>query len=224
MIYITGDTHIPIDITKLSSKRFPQQKEMTKEDYLIICGDFGGIFSGDNEEKYWLKWLSDKKFTTLFIDGNHENFDLLNSFPENRFHGGNAHKISDKIYHLMRGQVFEIDGKKIFTFGGASSHDKEYRTEGKNWWKAELPSDEEYKTAICNLNKSDNNVDIIITHCAPTSIQKEVNEKYDINKLTDFLEDLKNRITYSKWFFGHYHKDLEVDNKHTAIFERVVLL
>jgi len=224
MIYITGDTHIPIDITKLSFKRFPQQKEMTKEDYLIIYGDFGGIFSGDNEEKYWLKWLSDKKFTTLFIDGNHENFDLLSSFPKIRFHGGNAHKISDKIYHLMRGQVFEIDGKKIFTFGGASSHDKEYRTEGKNWWKAELPSDEEYKTAICYLNKSDNNVDIIITHCAPTSIQKEVDEKYDINKLTDFLEDLKNRITYSKWFFGHYHKDLEVDNKHTAIFERVVLL
>lgn len=224
MIYITGDTHIPIDITKLSSKRFPQQKEMTKEDYLIICGDFGGIFSGDNEEKYWLKWLSDKKFTTLFIDGNHENFDLLSSFSEIEFHGGKAHKISDKIYHLMRGQVFEIDGKKIFTFGGASSHDKEHRTEGKNWWKAELPSDEEYKTAICNLSKSDNNVDIIITHCAPTSIQKEVDEKYDINKLTDFLEDLKNRITYSKWFFGHYHKDLEVDNKHTAIFERVVLL
>lgn len=224
MIYITGDTHIPIDITKLSSKRFPQQKKMSEKDYLIICGDFGGIFNGDNEEKYWLKWLSDKKFTTLFIDGNHENFDLLSSFPEIEFHGGNAHKISDKIYHLMRGQIFEIDGKKIFTLGGASSHDKEYRIEGKNWWKAELPSDEEYKTAICNLNKTDNNVDIIITHCAPTSIQKEIDEKCDINKLTDFLEDLKNSITYSKWFFGHYHKDLEVDNKYTAIFEKVVLL
>ena len=224
MIYITGDTHIPIDITKLSSKRFPQQKKMTEKDYLIICGDFGGIFNGDNEEKYWLKWLSDKKFTTLFIDGNHENFDLLSSFPEIEYHGGKAHKISDKIYHLMRGQVFEIDGKKIFTLGGAGSHDKEYRIEGKNWWKAELPSDEEYKTAICNLNKSDNNVDIIITHCAPTSIQKEVDEKYDINKLTDFLEDLKNSIAYSKWFFGHYHMDYEVDEKHIAIFERVILL
>ena len=224
MIYITGDTHIPIDITKLSSKRFPEQKKMTEKDYLIICGDFGGIFNDDNEEKYWLKWLSDKKFTTLFIDGNHENFDLLSSFSEIEFHGGKAHKISDKIYHLMRGQVFEINGKKIFTLGGASSHDKEYRIESKNWWKAELPSDEEYSTALSNLNKSNNKVDIIITHCAPTSIQKDVDEKYDINKLTDFLEDLKNSITYSKWFFGHYHKDLEVDNKHTAIFERVVLL
>lgn len=224
MIYITGDTHIPIDVTKLSSKRFLKQKDMTKEDYLIICGDFGGIFNGDNEEKYWLKWLSEKNFTTLFIDGNHENFDLLSSFPEIRFHGGNAHKISDKIYHLMRGQVFEIDGKKIFTLGGASSHDKECRTEGKNWWEAELPSDNEYSAALSNLNKSDNKVDIIITHCAPTSIQKEIYEEYDINKLTDFLEDLKNSITYSKWFFGHYHTDLDIDSKHTAIFERIILL
>ena len=51
MIYITGDTHIPVDIGKLSVKRFPEQKEMTKRDYVIICGDFGGVWDGSNEEK-----------------------------------------------------------------------------------------------------------------------------------------------------------------------------
>ena len=60
MIYITGDTHIPVDIGKLSAKRFPQQKEMTKSDYVIICGDFGGVWDGSNEEKYWIKWLKSK--------------------------------------------------------------------------------------------------------------------------------------------------------------------
>ena len=224
MIYITGDTHIPIDITKLSSKRFPEQKKMTEKDYLIICGDFGGIFTGDNEEKYWLKWLSDKKFTTLFIDGNHENFDLLSSFPEIEFHGGKAHKISDKIYHLMRGQVFEIDGKKIFALGGASSHDKEYRTEGKNWWKAELPSEHEYQNALDNLKKSNNMVDIIISHCAPTDVQYEIDPLYKADSLTDFLQDIKNSVRYTKWFFGHYHVDLTVDEKHTAMYDKIVLL
>jgi DNA repair exonuclease SbcCD nuclease subunit len=224
MVYITGDTHIPIDITKLSSKRFPEQKEMTEKDYLIICGDFGGIFTGDNEEKYWLKWLSDKKFTTLFIDGNHENFDLLSSFPEIEFHGGKAHKISDKIYHLMRGQVFEIDGKKIFTLGGASSHDKEYRTEGKNWWKAELPSEHEYQNALDNLKKSNNIVDIIISHCAPTDVQYEIDPLYKADALTDFLQDIKNSVRYTKWFFGHYHVDLTVDEKHIAMYDKIVLL
>ena len=64
MIYITGDTHIPSDIGKLSAKRFREQKNLSKNDYLIICGDFGGVWDGSNEEKYWLKWLRDKSFTT----------------------------------------------------------------------------------------------------------------------------------------------------------------
>ena len=70
MIYITGDTHIPIDIKKLNTKNFSEQKTLTKEDYVIICGDFGGVWNGKNEEKYWLNWLKNKNFTTLFIDGN----------------------------------------------------------------------------------------------------------------------------------------------------------
>lgn len=112
MIYITGDTHIPIDIGKLSTKRFPEQKQMSDTDFLIICGDFGGVWCGDNEEKYWLKWLNAKNFTTLFIDGNHENFDMLKEYPEVDYCGGKAQKIKDKIYHLMRGQIYNIDGKK----------------------------------------------------------------------------------------------------------------
>jgi len=43
MIFITGDTHIPIDVQKLNDKSFPKQKELTERDYLIICGDFGGV-------------------------------------------------------------------------------------------------------------------------------------------------------------------------------------
>ena len=41
MIYITGDTHASFK-GRFSTDIFPEQKEMTKEDYLIICGDFGG--------------------------------------------------------------------------------------------------------------------------------------------------------------------------------------
>lgn len=79
-IYITGDTHIPIDIRKLSMSNFSEQKKMTKNDYVIICGDFGGIWNKSNEELYWRKWLKEKNFTTLFVDGNHENFELLNQY------------------------------------------------------------------------------------------------------------------------------------------------
>ena len=36
-IYITGDGHG--DYRRFSMKRFPEQKEMTKDDCVIICGD-----------------------------------------------------------------------------------------------------------------------------------------------------------------------------------------
>ena len=221
MIYITGDTHIPVDIGKLSTKRFPQQKEMTKSDYVIICGDFGGVWDGSNEEKYWIKWLKSKNFTTLFVDGNHENFDMLYNLSTVEFCSGKAHKVDDGIYHLIRGEAYNIDGKKFFVFGGASSHDKEHRTEGKNWWKDEMPSEQEYSNAENNLKKNNYKFDYVITHSAPTSIQTEIAPTYEINELTEFLEKIKNSVVCEKWFFGHYHQDNSIDDKYVAMFNSI---
>ena len=41
MIYITGDTHS--DFTRFAEEKFPIQTEMTKDDCIIICGDFGEV-------------------------------------------------------------------------------------------------------------------------------------------------------------------------------------
>ena len=76
MIYVTGDCHG--DFRKFSTDSFPEQKEMTKDDIVIVCGDFGAIWDSDGMsrfESYWLNWLDEKPFTTVFVDGNHENFD-----------------------------------------------------------------------------------------------------------------------------------------------------
>ena len=95
MIYCTGDTHG--NWNRFSTDIFPEQKEMTRDDFVIICGDFG-LWADTKEEKYWLDWLNDKPFTTLFIDGNHENFSRLNNeFEVVGFHGGKAHKVRDNI-------------------------------------------------------------------------------------------------------------------------------
>lgn len=224
MIYITGDTHIPVDIQKLSSKLFPRQKEMTKDDYVIICGDFGGVWDGTSEEKYWLKWLKSKNFTTLFVDGNHENFDALNNFSLIDFAGGKVHCVENGIYHLLRGEIYRLDGKSFFTFGGASSHDKQYRKEGKNWWADEMPSAEQYENARKNLKAHNFSVDYVISHSAPTDIQKAIAPEYESNELTEFLQEIKNKVLYKHWYFGHYHKDAVVDEKHTAVFNEKILI
>lgn len=124
MIYITGDTHS--DFNRFIIEKIPIQEEMTKNDYVIICGDFGGVWSFEGEscrEKEALDWLNNKNFTTLFVDGNHENYTRLYNYPEEEWHGGKIHKIRDSVFHLIRGEIFDIDGKSIFAFGGAKSHD-----------------------------------------------------------------------------------------------------
>lgn len=210
MILITGDTHGQIDIRKLDNAMNPVFKEMTKEDYVIICGDFGLVWDNGGEDIWWRKWLEQKTFTTLFVDGNHENFDLLYEFPEEKWHGGRVHRISDSILHLMRGQVFEIQGKTFFTMGGAESHDKEYRTVGRSLWLQELPSDEEYAEALANLEKCGYKVDYVITHCAPTDIQNRIakikrDHTYTENRLTEFFGEIRHKLDYKRWFCGHYH-------------------
>lgn len=171
MIFVTGDTHANIDIGKLSVKNFPKQKELSKDDYLIVCGDFGLVWDGSAREMWWQDWLTEKNFTTLWIDGNHENFDILREFPQTEKFGGVVREIAPDIFHLERGQVLTIDGKKIFVMGGARSHDKEYRIEHISWWEQEMPSREEMERAIESLDKHQWKVDYVLTHCAPRSIQ-----------------------------------------------------
>lgn len=121
MIYITGDTHA--DFSRLEEDNFPIQSDMTKNDYVIICGDFGGVWNNVVEsiyEKHWLDWLNNKNFTTLFVD---ENFSRLYNYPVQEWHGGKVQRMRQSVLHLMRGEFFNIDNKSFFTFGGAKSHD-----------------------------------------------------------------------------------------------------
>lgn len=219
MIYITGDTHADIDWGKLNTTNFPEQKFLDKDDYVIILGDFGGLWDGANQDKYILDWYKNKSFMTLFIDGNHENHDLLDSYPVQEWHGGKVHFIADNIIHLMRGQVFEIDGMTFFTMGGAESTDKWARTEGKSWWSRELPSKEEYEEAILNLKKHDFKVDYVLTHCCPEKTlawkTPGINDGFS-NGLTNFFDHLVNdfNLEFKGWYFGHYHINFSYENFH----------
>ena len=221
-LFVCGDTHGGEDLHKLSSKRF-SPKNLTKQDYLLICGDCGVVWDYSATDFYLRKWYREKPWTTLFVDGNHENHDLLAAFPVTEWNGGKVQIISDSIIHLMRGQIYEIDGHKIFTMGGASSHDKQYRKAGISWWEKELPSPDEYDEARANLEAHQNSVDYIFTHCASSQIQELLKPHYEKDALTAFFDTLES-IQFEHWFFGHYHVDENIDEKHTALFERVLQL
>lgn len=226
MIFVTGDTHGGIDIKKLNSKCFQEGKKMTKSDYVIIAGDFGFVWNGSNEDKYWLKWFNNKSFTTLFVDGNHENFDLLNSYSIEMWNGGKVHRINNSVIHLMRGQVYTINGLKFFTFGGAKSSDIEYRKEGVSWWKEEMPSDEEYLEGMKNLKAVNFKVDYIITH---TYSQKTLsiinllkNSNKEVTEIHRYFDEIERKTEFKHWYFGHSHKDIEITEMQTMVYQKVI--
>lgn len=224
-IFITGDTHGDYDWHKLNTKFFPEQKEFTKDDYVIITGDFGGVWGQDKTDRYIIKTYEQRNFTTLFVDGNHENHDALDRYPVEEWKGGKIHRISDTVIHLMRGQVYEIGGKTFFTMGGAQSSDKMYRKEGISWWARELPSDEEYAEAIRNLKKHDFKVNYIVTHCFAENyaFQMQMAFSRKFNGLTGFLSSLitEYNISYDGWYFGHYHEDTDWGDFH-CLYQRVI--
>lgn len=222
MIYVTGDVHCPIDIKKLKAKKFPYQT--TKDDFLIVCGDMGLVwYERDDEDEYWQNWFNDKPWTTLFVDGNHENHTKLDEMPVEEWHGGKVHFLKPNVIHLMRGQVYDIEGKSFFTFGGASSHDKWCRTENKSWWARELPSQEEISEANENLEKISWNVDYVISHCAPHILEHSMFiMPTDCDCLTGYFDFLLKNLEYKKWYFGHYHIDRDVGINHRAIYDDII--
>lgn len=249
-VWISGDIHgNPV---RFSTDNFYEQKEFSgnkEENIVIICGDFGLVWNCTEEnktEKYWLDWLESKPFTTCFVDGNHENFDRLDAYPVEKWNGGKVHKIRPHVIHLMRGQVFEIEDKKFFTFGGASSHDisdgildpfedrelikewrndwsKMFRVNHVSWWERELPSEEEIQEGIENLKKHDNKVDFIITHSPSASVIALLGKGlYEQDRLTKYLEEIRCNTEYKRMYSGHMHVNRAVNDKDILLYEQII--
>ncbi len=235
-VYVCGDTHGTHTIHKLRNFRNHAGVHLTKDDYVIVCGDFGLLWNNQYFDNYYgsvsthisscpedmnwsqeelelLQWYEDCPWTTLWIDGNHENFDRIKLYPISEWHGGNVQKISDSVIHLMRGEIYEIDGHSFFCMGGAMSTDRgpavgdESISRGRWWWPQEIPSIDEWNYAYDNLEMHDWEVDFIITHDTPASVTMRLNAGYRISEVSNRLETIKNMVTYSHWFCGHMHCD-----------------
>lgn len=224
MIFITGDTHGLHDFAKLAV--FARgHAEITKNDYMIICGDFGGVWTKETLRDTLQKY-DDLPFTTLFADGNHENYALLSEYPESELFGGKVQIITPSVIRLMRGQIFTIEGKTFFVFGGATSTDADMRVEGVSVFKEELPSQSEFNEAMINLEKAHNKVDFIVTHSCderalfyPPLVRRTTKRGvYPENLMLSCFED---KVTYSHWYFGHYHLDGDLTDKKTVLYNTI---
>ncbi len=232
MIYVTGDMHG--EIARFAPINLPNSEKWTKDDYLIICGDFGFVFYEKGTKLYDLQQnqldqLATLPFTICFCDGNHENFPLLFSYPEEDWHGGKIHRIRKNIIHLMRGHAFEIEGKTFYVMGGGYSYDRPTRILNKSYWEEELPNEDDYETSSKTLTKYNDCFDYIITHIPPDGAHSYIQCAINCNeqRLREHLAYIAEFGKFKKWFFGHVHRDCEFimfDNHFRAICFDVVQL
>ena len=216
--FITGDAHG--DFRRFLPERFYEQETLTKEDFVTVCGDLGGVWYGDHRDDEGLDFLERRPFTTLFVAGNHENYDALRTYPLEDWHGGKIRRIRPSVLLLEPDDPQFLQKLQRLNARGAA-----FRIDHRSWWKEELPSPEEYQEARRNLERTGWEVDYIITHCAPTSIQNELLQTLSRpDELTDFLEEVRQRCRFRYHFFGHYHGDGIIQKRFVLLYQKILRL
>lgn len=217
MIFVTGDIHG-------DRSRFIDAKKagIKKGDTLIVCGDFGFVWDDSKRERSFLKWLGKCRYNVLFVDGYNDNTELLLSYPQQLFFGGQTKVISGNLRMLMRGEVYCIEDKRVFAFGGGDSQEREHSS-AKDMLK--LPNDEEMQNGIDNLKRVNNIVDYVITYDAPAKLKLFLDmESNEVTHLHQYLEEVKSDLKFTHWYFGKYHNNKVIPPCYTNVFTNIIKL
>lgn len=217
-LLITGDTHGDAAALALIVK------QMEPSDALIVAGDFGFVFRDTPDEWSFLNdvdcFLRKMGSYIIYVDGNHENHQVLNKLPVEYWNGAKVHRVRSRILHVLRGEVLTLKDKNIFCFGGAFSIDRSVRVLNKSFWEEELPTDEDYCNGNSNLEKYDR-IDYIVTHTCPLNLVPCLGTFHaaaEERQLQNYLQWVSERFPDAGWFFGHWHQDRMLGNRFRAIY------
>ena len=212
MVYVTGDMH--------GDLRHLKGAKLKKGDTLIVCGDFGFVWYGDKRDSAALAALSRKKYTILFVDGVHENYDLLATYPLSEVYGAPAWQIAPNVWRLRRGEVYTIEGHTFFAFGGGEEpFEKTLRAETGSYYECCMPSEDELKRGREALAAVGNTVDYVITH-SPSAKASGYTRSHRRREtgLGIYFNVLEETVEYKRWFFGCLHLDKQLSARHFAVY------
>lgn len=215
MLYITGDMHG-------DRERFQAvgRAGLRKGDTLLVCGDFGFVWDGSLREERLLKWIGSRKYQVLFVDGAHDNHLLLTKYPVEEAFGGRVRRIFGNLCMLLRGEVYTIEDKKIFAFGGGDSLERYAREAGDD---LRMPTPEELDNARRNLEKAGNQVDLVITHDAPAKLRQfiQIDSLDELTSLQAFLEEISRTLSFRQWYIGKYHANKRIPPRFSLMFTAI---
>jgi hypothetical protein len=128
---------------------------------LLHLGDFGYNFTDQYLDS--LDDALDRCGIVLgFVDGNHENFDRLTSWPVD---AGGLRYLRDRIVHLPRGFRWQWAQTKCLALGGAYSIDRFLRKPGRSWWPQESLTCQQARDAAAGGPS-----DVMFCHDCPAGI------------------------------------------------------
>ena len=214
-LFCCGDTHQDIDIHKLNSTNFKIGNELTKEDIMVILGDWGAIWSGDCRDDKMLNWWKNRNWTTFVVLGNHCNYNAIKKLPTVEKFCGPVWNPCESVFIAQTGNIYNLNGKTCLVINGADSQDKNLRKEGISWWPEEQITEEDIQKAKFNLKRYNNKVDYLLTHTGGVNVCASLGFKPTISDVR--LSQILNTFQYDYHYLGHYHVDRIIDNK-TRIF------
>lgn len=222
-VFITGDTHRTNDLEKLYPQTFAiGRDELDKDDVVIILGDWGALWFGDEYDDNMLDWWESRPWTTFVILGNHENYNALKQLPVVEKFGAEVYQPRPSVFIAFSGNLYDIYGRRCLCINGADSIDRSIRTEGIDWWKEEAISKTAISSAITNLGTADYKFDYLLTHCGGTEVCATLGylptpSEQRLQNLIDFIPH-KNY----KHYCGHYHTDKLVSTNTRIVYDDII--
>ncbi len=229
MIYITGDKHGDMEFVRGFCNDHP---DISREDVLIILGDAGINYSLNRQERKVKKMLSGLPVTLMCIHGNHEErpYNIKGYQEISRFDGiVYQQKRYPNILFCKDGENYRIGNRRLFVLGGAYSTDKHFRLEnGWEWFESEQPGPDARNNAEKTMKENDCFFDLVLSHTCPrkylgNELRHVYTDDHEVDYSTeDWLDGIENRITYNHWYFGHFHKDRDLNQKVTVMYDKVI--
>ena len=211
MLYTIGDLH--------GQSRLLDNFTIEPKSTIICLGDFGANFYLNHYDSTFKQNLKKYDCTFFVVRGNHEirPSRMMNDFPDRwekiEYCGNGAYREKEYpyiVYALDEAAIYEFEGLKTLVMGGAYSIDKDIRLlRDWPWFPDEQMSEEEMAAATNLLEENNWNVDLVLTHTAPSafepvdsfmSVRKDVDRSMEI-----FFDRIERQLNYKLWCFGHYH-------------------
>ena len=190
---------------------------LPEETAVVALGDVGLNYYLNKKDQYEKDRIAKRGYTLYCLRGNHEarpsDLDYQIMFDPAVDGPVYLDPICENIRYFMDyGEVYKINGYKVLTIPGAYSVDKFYRLQmGWKWFPHEQLTDEE-KDVIKEFTAGQH-FDLVLSHTSPiswepTDLFLPIIDQSTVDKSMEiWLDELKDKIKWDYWYFGHYHCD-----------------